>query len=420
MNPPLSSSKLGHYCDRLLFVRLILALAILALSGCSTYYGPPPSFSDLPSSSDDKPKVKFKYPKDEKSKTDKHETNGDVTEKPVKLILSSPESRLLEQAAKAEQNIQDKSIYAFVDAGITYSDVMFDRLFDSFKVRQDKIRYDQNLLNIVFSGAVGILGLTGSDSKALGILGVTQSTLNSDFQNYSAVYLLSPALGQLHDKLVDARRTLAAQLLAKAKNMTFDAARRELSAYHHTGSLLAIQEYLRSSVDVAKFTVTNEAGLAKQSEVERLSLQLRDVLKLDSFDATAALALSLVFNDRANVDKLVAWHKPQDTAATAKASTQHIQQRGLATLASWLKNFTSESGKQALDALSGTPAALQLLGKLDTALDLRSRRTEFDNAVTDIEQALAKPDTPAKAKPTAAISEMSAEITSSRIIVTPK
>jgi hypothetical protein len=191
------------------------------------------------------------------------------------------------------QGDPDHLLLAYFDAGVALSDEIANVWF-SFQFKQDrKTNHERGVVNIVGTTALGVLGFTGAEAKQLGLLGLGLAGINSEYQNYMAYFLVSPALEKIKEKFDTGRKQYAQNLrtaITASTDLTFGQVRDAIASYHNLCSRIEIQRIVTASVDLAKYDVPSAANPAQQTE---LNTDLANLHKMllgtgGSFDNTTA------------------------------------------------------------------------------------------------------------------------------------
>lgn len=185
------------------------------------------------------------------------------------------EKRQTEAAASAA------AIPAYLDAGVTLSNVACERWFTSLARAERDTSLTKDLMNVVGNLILGVAGINGANANSIGRGALGLAAANTAFEVYQSNVLL----GSIEDIRAKIRedRTVAEDALLGRTDVTFDAAQRRLLEYHKLCSAERIKVLLSTSLSAVKF---EHPDTTLSGPVDRAQARvLVTTLKLGNVDA---------------------------------------------------------------------------------------------------------------------------------------
>jgi hypothetical protein len=259
------------------------------------------------------------------------------------------------------------SIRMYLESAITASNQACNVWFDWLIYSDVETTYAKNLLNIAGNSAQALMGLTGDSPTQIGKVALALGLGNSTFDNYRAVYLMSPTLHKIRKQIEDGRRSATDVMRANLdSNKSWDDADEDAQNYHKSCSREAIQEILNKGISITSYQTTEVNGEEiAYLEANQQIYQLIFSAKGQFSDAEMAL---LVKNPG---DEIFKSTPPAENplVKTAQEKFNLIDQKGKSDFKRWL-----ETVKKYLDAKAENTEASKVLAAAKAADD--SKKSE--------------------------------------------
>jgi hypothetical protein len=259
-------------------------------------------------------------------------------------------------------------IRVYIEAAITASNQACNTWFDLLIHSDVETTYAKNMFNLVGNSAQALMGLTGDSPTQIAKVALALGVGNSSFDNYRAIYLMSPTLYKIRKKITDARMLATNSIRTNAAGYTsWD---EDIHAYHKSCSREAIQEILNSGLEATQYKIeeaNSDEVIIKEANQQLYralfgingEFSITELTLLADGQATIALPMPVAMN-------------PLVKAAQAKFAT--LDQKGKSDFNRWL-----ETSKRILDAKTKAAAAKETLA---AAAKLREEKTKNPNTTT--------------------------------------
>lgn len=240
-------------------------------------------------------------------------------------------------------------VRVYLEAAITASNQACNTWFDLLIHSDVETTYAKNLFNLVGNSAQALMGLTGDSPTQIAKVALALGVGNSSFDNYRAIYLMSPTLYKIRKKIAEARLLATNSIRSKADGYnSWDDADEDMQAYHKSCSRETIQEILNSGLEATEYKLN-----APDSD-EVMAKDANQQLYLAVFGASgefSATELTLLADNQA----VISTPMPIATDPLVKAAQSKfalLEQKGKSDFNRWL-----ETSKRILDAKTKSAAA---------------------------------------------------------------
>jgi hypothetical protein len=145
-------------------------------------------------------------------------------------------------------------IRIYLESAITASNQACNVWFDALIHSDVETTNSKNLLNIAGNSAQALMGLTGDNPTQIAKVALALGLGNAAFDNYRAVFLMSPTLHKIRKQIDEARSSATDRMRANLDlYKSWDDADEEAQKYHKSCSREAIQEILNAGLAVTSY-----------------------------------------------------------------------------------------------------------------------------------------------------------------------
>lgn len=262
-------------------------------------------------------------------------------------------------------------IRTYLESAITASNQACNIWFDALIHSDVETTNSKNLLNIAGNSAQALMGLTGDNPTQIAKVALALGLGNAAFDNYRAVFLMSPTLHKIRKQIDEARNAATDRMRANLDSYkSWDDADEDAQNYHKSCSREAIQEILNAGLAITSYKAVEFDGEEiAYLDANQQIYQLIFSAKGQFSDAEMAL---LVKNPGDEIFKPTPPAK-NPLVKTAQERFNAIDQKGKTDFQRWL-----ETAKKYLDAKSANAKALMVLATTKATEDFKKSEAAKD------------------------------------------
>lgn len=285
----------------------------------------------------------------------------------------------LERDKRAQQPGSSRSdVISYLDSGFGLSDRMCSEWFNSIEASRESAEYREGTAALTGALTGTLMGLFKSAPNEIGAAAAVFGGVSSWYKLGKATFFLTPKLGSVRAKTQDLRDSMANDIRSNADiTSSYELARRALVKYQDTCGILALQQFVDTATDLAKYEYTPAGQLdpATQKKLKSLTTKLlKDIAWPDADADIDPTTWGQVYV--AQFDAALAGEMGYPKAGTPKQLNDAFSRA--------LSAATSESSKSDLETAL---AAIASLLKLDKAAE--EKKSAIQKVVEDKAEELA-------------------------------
>ncbi len=241
------------------FARLLATLTLAVIAGCAAWIPRPDPNPDDP------------YGNDPRASPGKYETDSQ-TDAPSEVAYFLK----LDKAASAS-GAASTTIIQYLNGGFALSDRMCSEWFASLEASRESAEYRQGTAAITGALTATLMGLFKSAPNEIAAAAAVFGGVNSWYNMSKTTFFLTPKLGTVRDKTQALRDAMADDIRSNATITTsYELSRRALVKYQDTCGMLALQRFVDTATDLAKYDYTPAGQLdaTTAAKLKTLSAQL--------------------------------------------------------------------------------------------------------------------------------------------------
>ncbi len=246
-----SKSKPRPNLYRAICVLLPIALSI-SIAGCADWIPRPDPNPDTP------------YGHDPKSTPGKTATDEDAKSELQNFLE-------LDKAARTSNLSSD--IVKYLNQGFGLSDRMCSEWFNSLEASRETSEFRQGTTALTGTMAGTLMALFKSAPNEIGAAVAVFGGIDGWFKLGKATFFLTPKLGTVHDKIQGLRDSMATDIKGNTTiTSSYELSYRALARYQDTCGMLALQRFVDTATDLAKYDYTPAGELDPATKAQLLSL----------------------------------------------------------------------------------------------------------------------------------------------------
>ncbi len=244
-----------------------------------------------------------------------------------------------DKALRADGNMATckGALHAFSEAAITASNESCDKWFDWLVKVDVESTYVKNAVNIGGNAAQALMGLTGDSPTQIAKVALALGVVNSGFDNYRAVFLMTNTLHKVRATIGRARTAAAGVIRSNlGAYQSWDELNADIAAYHKSCSRETILEILDAGVGATAYV------LAGQDTTEIAFRQANQELYLAIYGSPGQFSEGDLKTLSDATDKIVGDGKDlAGLAKSAQARYAALAEKGKSDFKRWLETITS-------------------------------------------------------------------------------